>query len=258
MGTFRVGTGQSLSEQAKASIQNYIKQMDLSKGNKLPREEKLAELIGVSRITIRAALNDLATEGIIFRRQGKGTFVNVDSLNVKVTFSPVIEFTQMIANSGYHPGVKNLSVSDYTASQGQRIKEKLFLDSSDELTAMERVFLADGTVCAYTVDIFSKSLLNGGSYELLQEYEKSIYEYIYARTGQRILWDKLDLHVVNAGELPNYQLYLKESFARDKPLLFFEGINYDQNDMPLIYSMEYINAHIIQFGVIRQRKINYI
>ena len=70
--------------------------MDLKRDNKLPREEALAEMLGVSRITIRQALNDLASEGIIFRRQGRGTFVNVDSLDIKVTFSPVSELTQMI------------------------------------------------------------------------------------------------------------------------------------------------------------------
>ena len=61
----------TLSEQAKREIHKYIKNMDLSRNNKLPREEVLAEMIGVSRITIRQALNDLASEGIIFRRQGK-------------------------------------------------------------------------------------------------------------------------------------------------------------------------------------------
>ena len=93
----------SLSEQAKKEVLRYIENMDFDKGNKLPREEMLAEMIGVSRITIRQALNELSAEGIIFRRQGKGTFVNVDSLNIKVTFSPCMELTQMIQNSGYRP-----------------------------------------------------------------------------------------------------------------------------------------------------------
>lgn len=79
----------SLSGQAKEAILQYIEEMDLKTDNKLPREEALAEMLGVSRITIRQALNDLAAEGIIFRRQGRGTFVNVDSLNIKVTFSPL-------------------------------------------------------------------------------------------------------------------------------------------------------------------------
>ena len=61
----------SLSGQAKEAILQYIEEMDLKTDNKLPREEALAEMLGVSRITIRQALNDLAAEGIIFRRQGR-------------------------------------------------------------------------------------------------------------------------------------------------------------------------------------------
>ena len=70
MGTHKLNT-MSLSEQAKKEVLKYIDEMDLKKENKLPREERLAEMIGVSRITIRQALNALASEGIIFRRQGR-------------------------------------------------------------------------------------------------------------------------------------------------------------------------------------------
>ena len=55
----------SLSGQAKEAILQYIEEMDLKTDNKLPREEALAEMLGVSRITIRQALNDLAAEGIL-------------------------------------------------------------------------------------------------------------------------------------------------------------------------------------------------
>lgn len=256
MNSFKISNNISLSEQAKVSIKNYIKQMDLSKSNKLPREEKLAEIIGVSRVTIRAALNDLAGEGIIFRRQGKGTFVNVDSLNIKVTFSPVIEFTQMIKDSGYNPGVKNLNVSDYTINQDE-IKQTLLLEKNDKLVAVEKMFFADDMVCAYSVDIFSKKLLNGCPYSEVLNYDKSVFEYIYDQTKREIVWDKIDLHVVNAESIPNYSLYLKNIFSKNTPLLLLEGVNYDNNDNPLVYSKEYINSQIIQFSVIRQRKIIY-
>ena len=59
----------SLSAQAKEAIQKYIGNMDLKLETKLPREETLADMLGVSRITVRQALADLAAEGIVFRKQ---------------------------------------------------------------------------------------------------------------------------------------------------------------------------------------------
>ena len=59
-----------LSGQAKEAILQYIEEMDLKRTISFQEREALAEMLGVSRITIRQALNDLASEGIIFRRQG--------------------------------------------------------------------------------------------------------------------------------------------------------------------------------------------
>lgn len=60
-----------------------IGEMDLSRGTKLPREEELARILGVSRTTVRQALNDLAADGIVLRRQGRGTFVNAASRGIR-------------------------------------------------------------------------------------------------------------------------------------------------------------------------------
>ncbi|MFT3778428.1 MAG: GntR family transcriptional regulator [Ottowia sp.] len=46
----------------------------------LPKEETLCERFGVSRITVRRALADLATQGLVERRHGRGTFVREDHL----------------------------------------------------------------------------------------------------------------------------------------------------------------------------------
>lgn len=181
-----------LSGQAKEAILQYIEEMDLKRDNKLPREEALAEMLGVSRITIRQALNDLASEGIIFRRQGRGTFVNVDSLDIKVTFSPCMELTQMIQKSGYTPSVRLLKIRKI--KREEEICSLLQMQPDEQLVVAEKLFLADDQICAYCRDYFSMDLIGGEeSFEMFSHYEDSIYRYIYDLSGEKAQWDKVEI-----------------------------------------------------------------
>ncbi len=58
-----------------AYIQRLIEGGDLKAGDKLPPERELAQLIGVSRPSVRAGLQSLATVGVVDSRRGAGTFV---------------------------------------------------------------------------------------------------------------------------------------------------------------------------------------
>ncbi len=63
--------------QLRMAILDLIASGELRPNEAIPSERKLAELYGVSRITVIKALNDLAQEGVLERRQGSGTFVTV-------------------------------------------------------------------------------------------------------------------------------------------------------------------------------------
>lgn len=246
----------TLSEQAKREILTYIRNMDFEKNNKLPREESLAEIIGVSRITIRQALNDLAAEGIVFRRQGKGTFVNVDSLNVKVTFNPCMDFTQMIQNSGYQPSVKLLSIA--RVPREEAVCQALHMSPEEQLILAEKFFFADNTLCAFCRDYFSLSLIGGeDSFAEFSSYENSIYEYIYSLSGQRIQWDKVEIDTILTTEVPGLSQYTDLEKLGTRPFLYLRSVNYSSNDAPLILANEYINTAIVKFNMIRQKNIRY-
>lgn len=66
----------NLKSQVRAELEEYIHSLDLDVANKLPREEELCRILGISRVTLRSVLDDLAAEGIIIRVHGRGTFVN--------------------------------------------------------------------------------------------------------------------------------------------------------------------------------------
>lgn len=68
--------GIPLYVQIREFIRKEIQEGTLSFGQKLPPEEEMAQQFGVSRMTMRRALNDLVEEGLLYRKQGLGTFVS--------------------------------------------------------------------------------------------------------------------------------------------------------------------------------------
>ncbi|MBE0411010.1 MAG: GntR family transcriptional regulator [Anaerolineales bacterium] len=59
----------------KESIREDIKKGVLKRGEKLKSEDELAQIFGVSRMTVRQGISDLIDEGLLYRRHGVGTFV---------------------------------------------------------------------------------------------------------------------------------------------------------------------------------------
>lgn len=246
----------SLTEEVKLYLNKYIKTLDLKQNNKLPSEELLAELIGVSRITIRSALNELASEGIIFRKQGKGTFVNVEALAIKVKFNPVNKFFDMIESSGYKPDVKRLSAEMKKADDF--ISEILDIDKNSKVIVTKKIFFADSKPCAYCIDYFPKEIFSKGiDLNGLKKYNKSIFEYIYEQTNKKVTWDRVQIETcTNLDDLILTDIFQYEG-NMVKSLLLLKGINFDQDDEPIVYAEEYVDTDFIKFNMIRQRNINY-
>ncbi|KYH31282.1 GntR family transcriptional regulator [Neomoorella mulderi] len=99
--------------QLKELIRQEIEGGVWQAGDCLPPERELCEKYEVSRATVRQALADLEREGLLERKQGKGTFVS--SPKVEEDLLGFYNFSEQMRVKGYVPSVKTISVERITA-----------------------------------------------------------------------------------------------------------------------------------------------
>jgi GntR family transcriptional regulator len=108
-------------------------------GDMIPPESELIEIYHVSRTTVRQVLEMLVNEGLIFRQQGRGTFVAHPT--VEQGLVRIISFTDDMRRRGFEPGTQVLSSGLVPAPKD--IAAKLQIDTGEELARIERLRLAD-------------------------------------------------------------------------------------------------------------------
>ena len=118
---------------------------DYAEGEQLPTEEALGKLFGVSRITVRGALERLTAEGLLRRERGRGTFVAVPP--VEHSLSGLTDFAEDMAAAGLNPSSVVTHFAEEPATE--RIAAELDLPDGASVTRLDRRRLADGQTIAF-------------------------------------------------------------------------------------------------------------
>lgn len=114
-------------------------------GEPLPSERSLSESLGVSRPTLRAALDDLARDGLVSREHGRGTFAGARRIHQELEPTPTGEF-QLPPAEGT-PWQSRL-VGFELVPAGARLGQRLEVSPGDELVSVVRLRLVDETPMA--------------------------------------------------------------------------------------------------------------
>ena len=154
----------------RQQVLDLIEQLGV--GTAIPSERQLSADLGVSRLTLRAALDDLAREGYLVRRRGSGTYVQQPKISQELT---ITSFSDDMRRRGMVPGSRTLSMT--TISAGARLGRFLNVSPSEQIVVVKRLRLADGeTMAIETLHIpaalvpgLTPNALAGSFYELLQD-----------------------------------------------------------------------------------------
>jgi GntR family transcriptional regulator len=125
--------------QFKEYLLDRIERGEFEPGQRLPSEREFCDQFGVSRITIRQALNELMRDGLIQSVPGKGTFV---ARKQEEKFHPLASFSQQMRSRGHSPSSRILKQAVISASQ--RLAQELHIRTHAEVALIERLRLTDG------------------------------------------------------------------------------------------------------------------
>ncbi|GAA1720316.1 GntR family transcriptional regulator [Isoptericola hypogeus] len=119
--------------------------VDLHPGDRLPTEDELIEQFGVSRITVRRAIQNLASRRLVVTKQGRGTYVATPRISQPLT--ELTGFVEDMERQGLHARARVLVVEESPASR--EVREALSLPLGATVTHIDRVRLAAGVPVSF-------------------------------------------------------------------------------------------------------------
>ncbi len=121
--------------QIQQRLLEQIQSRELAVGQALPATQELAATLGVSLMTARQAIKSLCDLGVLYSKQGKGTFIS--GMKLEKDFRQVLSFTEEMKARGSRPGSRVLSFGIRTGSR--EVLEALHLRPGEQVIELRRV-----------------------------------------------------------------------------------------------------------------------
>ncbi len=211
--------------QISAWLKELIKTKRYKAGEKLPSEVELSKLCGVHRNTLRQAISELTSVGLVRKERGTGTFIaNPAPTELRHKLERIASTTELMQDKG---------ITQYSKILGKQVKianteitEALQLGSNKKVIVVRRVRIGDGTPYIYEeshlpYDLFKTILkmdLSGSMYKIISKN----FNIVLARSKQTIGAVNLDSKIAKI-------LHLPENSAG----IFMESITFNQKSIPV-------------------------
>jgi GntR family transcriptional regulator len=234
----------SLTDQVKAHIKQRIADEEFEDG-RIPPEVELAADLGVSRTTVRDALTRLENEGVIYRRQGAGTFVNEQGLQIKSRLEEIWSYEDVLEDHGYTPSVR--VASHEIAPADGATAEALGLDPGETVLMIEKLFLEDDKPVILTRNHVASRLLVDTDFE--HDEATPVYEFLEQHANRALAYYVSEIVPVALDR----EIADALGVAPGTPAVSFEEVGYDQGNEPVVRATSWFRDDLLRFRLIRRK-----
>jgi GntR family transcriptional regulator len=238
------GESTALFRQVARTLRQDIAAGQIAPGDQLPPEAALEERFGVSRITVRGAVRDLVSEGLVEIRRGRGTFVTSPKVTQELT--SLTGFVEDMRAAGRHASAELVDQS--TVPADRIVAERLRQDVGTNVVRIRRIRLADRQPVSFDETylplqigqrIVSHDLSREPIFTLLEEkYDLPLIEAEYAMEAVAAPDDVAHSLCIDAGS----------------PVFLIERTSYTTAGQPIDFEKLYYRGDAIRFVTRLARK----
>lgn len=211
--------------QIQEQLLEHIRSGELAVGQPLPPLQELAATFGVSPMTARQAIKSLCDLGVLYSRQGSGTYIS--GMKLEKDFRQVLSFTEEMKARGSRPRSRVLSFEIRSASR--EVQEALRLNAGEQVLELRRVRQANASPMGIECSSLPLSLCP----DLMDHFDPrtSLYKALGERYG---------LHMAVADEVVEVGLASRDDarllrITEKSPVFIFTRISYIQSGQPVEY-----------------------
>ena len=213
---------------------------------RLPPENELCALLGVSRTQLRDSLAQLDREGFISRCHGVGTLINRHVLAIQTRMDLEVEFMDMVREAGFVPEAKCLGAE--TRGAGPEVAERLHVAEGAPCLHIAKLVTADGRGAILCQDIIDCAKIRDHCYPE-DVFVQPVFYFLQRFCGLTPLMDVTSVRAVAAAQEVAEALGVEPG----SPLLYMDEVDYDRDGAPILYARQFYADGIVRHSLIRKK-----
>ena len=213
-----------LYQQIKGLILQSLQQGEWKPGEAIPSEMELAARFRVSQGTVRKAIDDLAAENLVMRRQGKGTFVATHA-EQQIQY----RFLRLMPDDGHARGMERRLLDCRRTRAPADVARALACKSGDAVVQLRRLLLNKDKPVVLDEIWLPGALFKGLTAERLADYKGPMYGMFETEFGVRMIRAEEKIRALAADAATASLLAVPPGF----PLLSVERLSFTYGDRPV-------------------------